>query len=1741
MAFDFVFEDPFDDSLEAILQSLFEQVEVLWPDPNNRPDLREGSLMWTLLSPVAFEVQRFQSDLNLALEAGFLQFTFGNFLDLKGVEFGLPRKQGSKAGGILRFLGTIGTAVPTGTTASTVAVDEDDETYLYDTTDSGIVDGVEDPTTLNETQFISLGGSGRFQLFFDGALVNLYDLSGPAITGTIIESDLDGLVTPNFTNVQVSGDSGILNAGGATIVFDGGTPYVPANDVAGRDVPLMTFVPYDVNEIQSYQAAGGTSFKVTFDTVEGATVLTPASTGAQLVAAINLIGIAGTPTYGQFAVSTTTPAALISAGVLITFDVGGVQYQDVPLLQCTSKVGLVVETISQLVQGEDSTVQGEVTELVKGRTAPPTTTTTDQNEIEEISFTPVSVKVSTPITGVAGAKNEKQRLTITGWVGVGGGLQITFNNGMNGTSDQTVLIPAASTAASIQVALEALTNVNIGDILVTNTGGGPSIATNGVFDIEFKNNLRYFNFVPLVITIDPLNVGSSAVISEIAQGAPGTNEKQQIEYLNGIPSGGTFDLTLQAFPGFLPSQLLNLPYNISTGQLQLLLEQDPLYGTEVPDTFVITNTDTDTTIRTAMEGMSNVDVFPQDVIVTSVSGGPTPGGTSPAIYEVEFVGALAKKNLQVMSVVSTTGSMVGAGAVAITTIQNGSPTQNEKQRITFTGVVGAGTVTIQFSAVISGTSFSVSGGPLAGDNSILPLVPPTPITIEFRGKNRAQRFRPIIITPHFTGTPTSGLFKLIVNGPLPSPSTSGPINFNALTSDVETALVAANNVAPGQVAVKVATGFQTLKFSTATVSGTLALTVDNGTGPLTTAPIAHNATAATVQAALELLANVGVGNVIVETSGGLLSTGTATYTVNFLTSHTATYKHMTTTQPTVLSPVTTIAVGPNLGTPGTAYEVEFLAGLGNISIPAMTYSTVPAEFTLSPQPNTPVIIGMQDGTAIPPAQNEKQLISLSHPSGYFKLGFGSVLPNRTAFISPVLDTFATIDHKIEALGSIGATNLTTLGGPIKTTPVTVEFSGGALGFIEQDLMTVHDSTVAGGLLVGPIETQKGFSTGVADTFVINFNDNAAAIQTAMEGMFTVGVGDVIVTPVSLTTTPQAGGAAYIVEFTGALAKKNFQLMTSSLNTFLPSTGVSITPVVNGSTTQNEKQKISFSGGPTSGSVTVTFNNAVGGAGVVSGVVQYGYSLVTKLGVQEGLEDVDFEDGYGATALGDLSTPINVTNKKILLSIEPVIRTDELTAIRKINIYRSLDAGDFRLIGTISEADISFTFLGDGTVRGDMFFIDNVPVAEFNAITDLAPTANTTGVLELDAEAQLIGEGQNVVERTIEFLEDAIAGIDKVTNPNPFGGGSDIETDDAYRQRLIEEAQKDPGAGNVDDYVSWAKQIAGVDAVSVIPEWQEIYGPLEGAGTVKVIVAGENSSILPATKVEEVRQFIAGTIAIPDPDQSAAPSALATPGGNIEDGIYEYVFTYVNVGRGETKASVPARVSVRDGNNTVELSISKGQGGLGVQNTVGRRIYRKKVDSALPGEPESDRSVLVAELLNNIDTTFVDDLAFADLPVLIGYPNGPLLTGPALLLNGPYTRRKSPIVNSTSIYDGEAPIGAHVTVEPITDETIWVNATIYPNFGYSVDGTSGTVNLTTQLDIALGDLFKGMAAGQDVKIIDVANTIHDHAGTKDFKDLTLFSPAFPTGTTDNIAIGTGVAASYSSAGVFTLWPAYPYDK
>lgn len=124
--------------------------------------------------------------------------------------------------------------------------------------------------------------------------------------------------------------------------------------------------------------------------------------------------------------------------------------------------------------------------------------------------------------------------------------------------------------------------------------------------------------------------------------------------------------------------------------------------------------------------------------------------------------------------------------------------------------------------------------------------------------------------------------------------------------------------------------------------------------------------------------------------------------------------------------------------------------------------------------------------------------------------------------------------------------------------------------------------------------------------------------------------------------------------------------------------------------------------------------------------------------------------------------------------------------------------------------------------------------EFETTADAVLAAKALSV-SVPARAVSGGKACNAAAGTIDTLVTPPAGIERVTNPSPFSGGTDAESDSALRARLLESWSILPNGTNAETYRRAAQQVPGVASVNVVPR-------ANGSGTVAVYVYGDGVAV-----------------------------------------------------------------------------------------------------------------------------------------------------------------------------------------------------------------------------------------------------------------------------------------------------------
>lgn len=378
----------------------------------------------------------------------------------------------------------------------------------------------------------------------------------------------------------------------------------------------------------------------------------------------------------------------------------------------------------------------------------------------------------------ATATDEEQTVTVTA---TGGTFTLTYDG------QTTDAIAENATAATVQTELEQLSNIEVGDVVVTGSAGGP-------YTLTFGGNLADVNVEALTASAAGLTqaagTGTAAVATTTAGGAAisidhattvaGVAPVNEVQHVTVDATSGNFTVT------YAGQTTASLAFDVSAAAF-----------------------------TTAMDNLSNL--APGDVVVT---GGPgDSGGTTP--YVLTFGGTLAGTNVAEVTCASV--DLAGGGAsVTPSTVTPGVAAVNEQQTITLTGGPNAGNYTItwegQTTANISATASAaavqsalealsnVAAGEIAVTRSGAgSLASPYVYTLTFQnglgGANQDQATSTDVSlvvneVQSITVTANAGTFTVTYSG-----QTTSAIAYNATNAAVQTALEALSNLAPADVVV----------------------------------------------------------------------------------------------------------------------------------------------------------------------------------------------------------------------------------------------------------------------------------------------------------------------------------------------------------------------------------------------------------------------------------------------------------------------------------------------------------------------------------------------------------------------------------------------------------------------------------------------------------------------------------------------------------------------------------------------------------------------------------------------------------------------------------------------------------------------------------------------------------------------------------------------------------------------------
>ncbi|EMM2322656.1 baseplate J/gp47 family protein [Clostridioides difficile] len=166
-------------------------------------------------------------------------------------------------------------------------------------------------------------------------------------------------------------------------------------------------------------------------------------------------------------------------------------------------------------------------------------------------------------------------------------------------------------------------------------------------------------------------------------------------------------------------------------------------------------------------------------------------------------------------------------------------------------------------------------------------------------------------------------------------------------------------------------------------------------------------------------------------------------------------------------------------------------------------------------------------------------------------------------------------------------------------------------------------------------------------------------------------------------------------------------------------------------------------------------------------------------------------------------------------------------------------------GVITFTGIQGTIITKGTIVTTIA-TDEKQSIEFELLETETIGKNET--VDIKAECRVAGTIGNVSKGSVSVLLGSINGIKSVTNKEDFKGGTDIEDEEHFRERVLVAEQEDKLSGASSDYIRWAKEVDGVGYAYVVPEWA-------GAGTVKVLILDKNRKAATQELINKVQEYI----------------------------------------------------------------------------------------------------------------------------------------------------------------------------------------------------------------------------------------------------------------------------------------------
>lgn len=214
------------------------------------------------------------------------------------------------------------------------------------------------------------------------------------------------------------------------------------------------------------------------------------------------------------------------------------------------------------------------------------------------------------------------------------------------------------------------------------------------------------------------------------------------------------------------------------------------------------------------------------------------------------------------------------------------------------------------------------------------------------------------------------------------------------------------------------------------------------------------------------------------------------------------------------------------------------------------------------------------------------------------------------------------------------------------------------------------------------------------------------------------------------------------------------------------------------------------------------------------------------------QDIDRRQG---SVTWDLISPAAIQLARLYIDLDYVLTqgfVDTATDGTYID-YRASEYGIERKEAEKATGSVTFTGpVGTLIPAGTRVSTGGLSPILFETTEDV--TISSSGTAVANAVAVEGGAAGNVGAGAIRAVVGDLSGVVTVTNDEPFTGGTDRESDDELRNRVLERARNPATSGNAAHYRQWALEVPGISDARVTPVW-------DGPGTVRVVLLADDKT------------------------------------------------------------------------------------------------------------------------------------------------------------------------------------------------------------------------------------------------------------------------------------------------------------